>query len=234
MKKRLFSILLCGFLVLGLTTGCGNDESNNNTNNSNNINNSNNQQTNNNETNKNITLNDVLSHKTSPDSDFFVNDDGNGGLVLMEYLGHEEIVVLPETINGKPITEINKYVFSNNSSVKAIKLSNSVKKIDWGAFTQNHNLQIFVSGSSLELIDDSAFQDCESLHTVKLNDGLKEIGTLAFSQCDSLESLLIPNSVETIEIIAFNLMNDNFTIKGKSGSVAESYAKSENFKFVVE
>ncbi len=178
-----------------------------------------------------ITMEDVLNHPESPASDFFCNDDGNGGLIIIEYLGSSDIVVIPETIDGKPITKISKYVFANDSSVKGIKLSDSVKEIDGYAFALNKNLQYVVFGSGVETVGESAFQACVSLKEVTVNDGLKVIKQLAFSQCTALKSVTLPESVETIEVIAFNMMAEDFKIIGKTGSAAETYANSESFAF---
>lgn len=178
-----------------------------------------------------ISMEELLNHKESPDTDFFCTDDGNGGLVLMEYLGNDEIVVIPEKIDGKPIKSITKYVFANDCSVKAIKLSNSIEEISDFAFALNKNLQLVVCGNGLQTIGKSAFQACESLREISLPEGLKIIKSLAFSQCRGLNSVTIPSSVETIEVIAFNLMSDDFTLIGDADGVAESYAKSESINF---
>lgn len=178
-----------------------------------------------------ITMSDVMSHAESPASDFFCNDDGNGGVIIMEYLGEAEIVVIPETINGKSVSKINKYVFANDSTVKGIKLSSSIKEIGGFAFAQNKNLQYVVFGDGVEIVGESAFQACTSLKEVTINSGVKTIKQLAFSQCTALKSVTLPESIETIEVIAFNLMDEDFKIIGKAGSVAETYAASASITF---
>lgn len=178
-----------------------------------------------------ITMDTLLNAPASKESDFFCNEDGAGGYILTQYLGDDEIVVIPDTINGKQVTEISKYTFANDCSVKAIKLSDSVRTISGFAFTQNKNLEIVYCGESLEIIDDSAFQACESLKEIRLNDKLKEIHTLAFSQCTKMQDITIPTSVEMVEGLAFSLMSDSFIIYGASGSPVENYAKTEGIQF---
>lgn len=234
--KKLF-VLTIVIAMLFTLAACGNEQDTPNNDNTGSKTDVSEEQTNNGNSNNDntepvtVSLSELQNHAPSPESDFFCSDDGNGGLVLMEYLGNDEIVVIPETINGKPVTSITKYVFANECTVSAIKLSSTIQKIDGFAFTQNHSLQIVICGAALEEIGDSAFQACDSLNHIELNDGLKTIKSLAFSQCTSLESIAIPKSVETIDLIAFNLMMDGFTIIGDEGSVAESYATSQSINF---
>ena len=100
------------------------------------------------------------------------------------------------------------------------------------SFAQNENLELVVCGSGLETIGDSAFLQCENLSEVELNEGLKTIEETAFSVCSALNSIYVPESVEEIGIAAFGyLSSDNFVLQGKAGSVAETYAQSEEIKF---
>lgn len=229
MIKRVFTIIFATLLCIGLIA-CNNEQKTPNDNRSKNNAISNVSETSNSNVEK-ISVSDLLHHSTSPESDFFCDEGKDGGLVLIEYLGNDEIVVIPETINGKPITTIRQYVFSNNSSVKAIKLSSSVKKIDKMAFALNKSLQIVICGESLEEIGESTFQGCKSLYHVELNDCLKFIDHIAFSGCTSLKSIVIPSSVETIETFAFASMSEDFTIMGEPGSVAETYANMFGYNF---
>ncbi len=165
-----------------------------------------------------ITMEDLLSHPESPESDFKCME-GKEGLVLLNYLGSDEVVVLPETINGRPITNISKYTFANRDDIKAIRLSDSVTEISEMVFTNNEGIELFASGSGLEIIGDSAFLNCISLREVRLNEGLKTIEASAFGFCTSLSSVDIPASVEDISDAPFSGMSDEFTVIIEKGSV---------------
>jgi len=167
---------------------------------------------------KDITMEDLLSHPESPESDFKCME-GKEGLVLLNYLGSDEVVVLPETIDGKPITSISKYTFANTDAIKAVRLSDSVTELEFGAFGGCTGLELFASGSGLEIIGDSAFLNCRSLKEVRLNEGLKTIEGGAFSFCTSLSSVDIPASVEDISDAPFSGMSDEFKVIIKKGSV---------------
>jgi hypothetical protein len=167
---------------------------------------------------KDITMEDLLSHPESPESDFKCME-GKEGLVLLNYLGSDEVVVLPETIDGKPITSISKYTFANTDAIKAVRLSDSVTELEFGAFGECTGLELFASGSGLEIIGDSAFLNCISLREVRLNEGLKTIEASAFGFCTSLSSVDIPASVEDISDAPFSGMSDEFTVIIEKGSV---------------
>src|SRR5690554_3436365 len=167
---------------------------------------------------KDITMEDLLNHPESPESDFKCME-GKDGLVLLNYLGSDEVIVLPETIDGKPITSISKYTFANTDAIKAVRLSDSVTELEFGAFGGCTGLELFASGSGLEIIGKAAFQGCRSLKEVRLNEGLKSIEASAFGFCTSLSSVDIPASVEDISDAPFIGMSDEFTVIIEKGSV---------------
>lgn len=224
--KKIVSIFIVFMMVL-CVAGCGNKEENKE-------NNGNQNQTENNkgdnESSK-ITLEDVMNAPESPESDFECADHGNGDVELLNYKGDDEIVVIPETWNGKKITTISSYVFANDSPVKAIRLSDSIKEVMDSAFALNKSLEIFVSGSGMENIGIGAFQECTNLHTAVLNDGLKIIEGASFGGCKNLLELEIPESVTEIQPMTFYNGPENLVIIGKAGSTAEEFANKEGIEF---
>src|SRR5690606_3129666 len=102
--------------------------------------------------------------------------------------------------------------FANKDDIKAVRLSDSVTKLEFDAFSGCTGLKLFASGSRLEVIDESAFQRCKSLREVRLNESLKTIKDLAFEFCSSLERLEIPSSVEDISEAPAYKMSDVFTM----------------------
>ena len=180
---------------------------------------------------KGITLEKLMKAKESPESDFECLDQGDGTMAVMRYVGNDEIVVIPDTWNGKEITTISSYVFSNDSPVKAIRLSDSVSTLMLGAFGLNASLEIVVCGSGLTTIEEGVFQECTSLHTVVLNDGLQTIRGVAFGGCVALDELEIPASVTEIQPMTFFGIEQDIEIIGEAGSAAETHAASEGIAF---
>lgn len=106
MKKILLS-LICGILVLGVATGCG--KNNNTTSNNNGTNNEVNNNQNESTTNGNITIEKVKSAKET-NSALFSYVDVDGGISITDYTGTDEIVVVPEVIDGKTVVSIGRNV----------------------------------------------------------------------------------------------------------------------------
>lgn len=182
-----------------------------------------------------ITLEYLMSLPVSPEVDFEVTDyreyDFGGYFTLTAYRGQEPVIVMPETVQGRPIEEINNYLFSNSSPIRGIRISDSVQVLDTGVFALNDDLQVVVFGKNIRAITDGMFQNCESLHTIVLNDGLESIGDIVFTGCDNLKEIEIPSSVTHIGAAAFFACNADLTIIGEAGSYAQQYAQEQGINF---
>ena len=90
-------------------------------------------------------------------------------------------VVIPDTIEGYPVTSIGDYAFAWCYSIESITIPDSVTSIG-----------------------ERAFHNCDSLTSVTIGDSVTSIGGYAFSSCDSLTSITIPDSVTSIGYAAFS------------------------------
>ena len=212
------SIILVPKLFKDTDNNTNNNESNNNI--------SNNE--NNKEDNKEITLEALMNAPESPEEDFDVIDYGDGDVILEQYLGDDEIVVIPESLG---ISKISSYVFGYKSPVKAVKLADSIKVLEPRVFATNEILEIFVAGKGLIEISEATFQSCAKLREVVLNEGLKTIYGLTFTSCSNLKKVEIPDTVTYIQAGTFYSTPDDLTVIGKSGSIAESAATEDNVNF---
>lgn len=236
--KKIIAILLVVIMITGLTA-CGNNNpasTDLEDTTSESEQSSTNQTENNNDdpiVSSSISIEDVMNAKESPEKDFEIVDYGDGIVEITKYLGDDVIVVIPATVNGKAITRIGAYVFANNyhPNTKAVRLSDSVKVVDTGAFGLNNSLEIFIAGSDLEEIGEGAFQNCVNLREVVLNDGLLRLASACFSECTSLLSIEIPDSVSEIHMLAFYPCAEGFTIIGSNNSAAADHAASEGITF---
>lgn len=180
-----------------------------------------------------VTLSAVLSAKTSPEEDFEIVDYGTGEVELYNYLGDDEIVVIPESIDGMVITKISSYVFANDRhpNTKAVRLSDGIKTVDYCAFSLNESIEIVVAGEGLETIAESAFMSCTNLSTVVLNDRLTTMENNCFAYCDSLKEIELPSSAAQISEYAFFGIEGSLTIVGEAGSAVETYANDLQIGF---
>ncbi len=89
-------------------------------------------------------------------------------------------VVIPETIEGLPVTNIYIYAFEGCSSLTSITIPETVTRIGPEAFKGCSSLESIVIPSKVTLIDSRAFQDCSRLTSITIPDSAITIGDYAF------------------------------------------------------
>ncbi len=139
-------------------------------------------------------------------------DSGNATIVRYNNFTAEEVIV-PDTIDGYPVTAVGDFAFSAASAVgssfgnttitytyayKKITLPEGVETIGRYAFAENKNLQEVVLPESLTDFNYCAFMNCKNLATVNIPDGIDTLPDFLFSGCTKLKNLDLPDSVKII------------------------------------
>lgn len=119
-------------------------------------------------------------------------------VILLEYLGYQEEVDIPEEV-----TIIGAEAFMNQSQLKVVNCSNNVVEIQENAFALCLYLGKIVFSEDLVTLGEGAFRNCESLTAVILPDSLEEIGDFAFYGCEQLTSVDTGGGVVKIGTSAF-------------------------------
>lgn len=129
----------------------------------------------------------------------FVTDDKEAGapIHIVGYDGGQAHVVIPEKLEGYPITGIAASAFRGNPDLQSIKIEANVEIYN-NAFQGCSNLES-VELSNVTKVGDSAFAYCTSLRSVTANE-LQTIGNRAFGECRSLETLTISGSEHTLSM----------------------------------
>lgn len=174
---------------------------------------------------KEIALEDLENAPVSPESDFHYYDV-EGGIEVV-YDGTDEIVVIPETIDGKKVVAVARRGFVNADAVRAVKLADSIKTLGANAFLDHPSLEIFVAGSGLEIIGTCSLSGCQKLQEMKLNEGLKTIEPAGIVKNTLLTEIYIPSSV----VNPNGLSPENAVIVCEAGSAAEEYAKINGYEY---
>lgn len=102
-------------------------------------------------------------------------------------------IVIPDsvTFNGKTydVYSIGSDAFANATKLVSVKLPNTVKVINTGAF-KNSSLEEIDLGESLKNIYAYAFQGCKNLTSITLPTSLENIAGISFYECDSLKKVI--------------------------------------------
>lgn len=146
------------------------------------------------------------------------------GLELAQYIGKEEDVTLPISLNGKNIISIGDYAFfdsgiscvsipasimyigdyafANNSALIKLSLPESIKTIGEGAFSACYNLTTIVLPKRIQLTEISqyAFYDCRSLQSIEIPISITKIAQSAFEKCHSLTSVIFTQNSQLSQI----------------------------------
>ncbi len=112
-------------------------------------------------------------------------------------------LVIPDTIEGVPVTVIDWYAFSNHKNLRSVVLPETVTHISRYAFAHCISLEEINMPASLYAIEQYAFHDCPLLGDITLPGNLAIIEQRAFSECDSLTAITLPASCKTIGDYAF-------------------------------
>ena len=107
-------------------------------------------------------------------------------------------IVIPEEINGQPITSIGSSAFEGCNRLTSVVIPDSVTSIGYQAFYSCYSLTSVLIGGSVTSIGSSAFEGCNRLTSVVIPDSVTSIDSSAFSGCSSLTSVLIGGSVTSI------------------------------------
>ncbi len=151
---------------------------------------------------------------TSGDWEYFLLEDG--GAELVDYDGPAGDIVIPNELDGHPVTAVSTNPFQllfDNYTVAVSQSHPYLATIDGVLFGKtDRKLICYPSGraaASYEIpqgileIGNFAFYGCESLKDVIIPDSVTGIGYGAFCGCESLTSITIPDGVISIGEYAF-------------------------------
>lgn len=131
---------------------------------------------------------------------------------------------LPSEIEGKKVTDIyNAYIYNPTN--------NDDKDVE---------IKVTVPGS-VKTIQAYAFLNCKSLTELVLEDGVTELENEAIVECENLKKITVPESTTILGEYAFGFLSSDgisydytpakdLVVVAKKNSVAEQFAKENNFK----
>lgn len=122
---------------------------------------------------------------------------------IIDSKNNKLIVACSNSTIPESVTEIGDYAFCAKYNKSDLVISDNVKKIGVGAFSNSQALKNVVLGKNVSTISKYAFYHCDNIVNIDLGDKVKSIGESAFSGCKALKSIKFPASLISIGKSAF-------------------------------
>ena len=143
----------------------------------------------------------LIERKTSGDYTYTVLE--NGTAEITRYSGKDETAVIPDALDGHPVTAIGEEAFMCSSSLTSVVIPNGVTAIGDYAFYACRSMASVTIPAGVKDFGEFVFYMCKGLTSVTLKDGCAAIPGFMFCDCKSLVSIEIPDSVRSIGVRAF-------------------------------
>ena len=104
----------------------------------------------------------IVAESQKPYFEYSLTDSG---AVITKYIGSLDTVHVPSSIDGRPVTKILEYAFSE-TNVKSVVLPDSVTELDWFAFYKCPFLEKVYIPESVTSIGYGAFDYCSGSLTI--------------------------------------------------------------------
>lgn len=112
-------------------------------------------------------------------------------------------LVIPDKIEGYPVTVISQGAFRRATNLTKITLPSTLVEIGSYAFEECSALEEIVIPNSVTKMGDYVFMKCTALKECKLSNALDKIPMHTFSGCTSLQSFEITSNIKTVGYCAF-------------------------------
>lgn len=165
--------------------------------------------------------------------DFEYEDNGDE-IELTKYIGDGGLVIIPDTIDNKPVAVIAENAFASNKYLLGIEIPDSVLYIYEGAFEGCSKLKSAIIGNSVTKISKRVFEGC-GLENIQFGDSISYIGERAFKSCD-FTSINIPDTVTEIAGYAFEYCDKLLSIiipEGVSKIGSHAFAECISLEIVI-
>ena len=154
-----------------------------------------------------------FSKAEASDFEYEIKDSG---IVIEKYVGSDTIVVVPESIDGLPVTEIGECAFSG-SGLKAVSIPDTVVAIAYRAFSECDSITTlrvpFIGNGSdkgflgyifgADSHDKNAVAVPPSLDMLIVGNKATAVEENALRGCKTLSAVILPDSVTEIGRLAF-------------------------------
>ena len=132
----------------------------------------------------------VRDVKESTDFEYVIE---GGQAKITKYVGNDQYITIPDSIEGAPVTEVSYYAFEANYDIVSVQLPETVTLIGEDAFMDCSALEEVNIPEAVTGIDRGAFVACTSLTEVTIPQNVAYVHEEAFTACEGLTTLRILN-----------------------------------------
>jgi len=122
-------------------------------------------------------------------------DDESLSVTITEYFGTSLSYKIPEVLDSKTVTNIEKYAFHEHRELEEVMIPKGVVEIGEHSFYNCRNLHKVIMPDSIRCFGDGAFKNCEKLHRIEINN--------IHNQMFSLKGILAELNQEVIVTIHY-------------------------------
>ena len=134
----------------------------------------------------------------------FTYTTNSGSITITGYTGPLGDVVIPDAIDGLPVTSIGDSAFLDWTNLTSIRIPDTVTSIGADAFDGCENLTNLTIPNSVTSLGSLALSGCTRLSGLTIPSSLRIIEEGAFGGCSSLTSITVPDNITTISAHAFS------------------------------
>lgn len=139
--------------------------------------------------------------QVNPASDFAYTADG-GEVTITDYIGTSEHVLIPDTIDGLPVTALGHQAFYEKT-VTTVVVPDSVTEIGAACFSGDNYLVSLKLPDGLKRLPPASLESCMRLYDFDMPQGLEKIYSSVFEFNYYLTHLTLPSSLTEIEQLNF-------------------------------
>lgn len=118
---------------------------------------------------------------------------------LTAYYSDDPDAVIPDSINGLPVTIIADGVFENHPTLRSVAIPDTVLQLGVGAFKNCTALTSVTLPQSVTSISKEAFSGCTSLASINIPSGVTSIYEGAFKDCAALTAIELPQGLTLMD-----------------------------------
>jgi len=139
----------------------------------------------------------------------FTTSTTSGQITITGFTGSPGALVIPDTLNGLPVTSIGTGAFKTCSTLTSVSIGNNVTSIGDSAFSGS-SLTSLTLGNKVASIGDSTFEGC-GMTSVIFPASVTSIANDAFNSCGFLHYAIFMGNAPTFGTGVFDFTNPDFT-----------------------